>query len=789
MKLKLTYFLVIIMVLICSLSCVAASDLIDSGANHNELNSQDSSLALENENQYELTTNTNNEEKLNENSNEISTNSHSSIDCESTFNENENILADVDNSNTKQYESTVNKINEGLSEDENSNSLVSNSLSASQNDSFIHEDTYGFVVFGSNVISLNIYEVKNGEIVFEQNFNEPSVTASYTENGNLTEQGIEKLISILEEFVNILESKNIDERDVFATASMRKINNPDEVIDKVKEKLGISIEILSGEEEAAISFNAIKNELNVEKGLFIDLGGGSCEISDFCNKTIDTSESMPIGSNSLYKDYVSVLHPNETEAEDIKAKVIEELEKLSIGSNSFEDLFGSGGTIYTIKLMLIYLNWIDDETWIVDASILDELYEVLKKDEKETYQKIISVDSSRIHTLVPGLICTMTILKHFNVKHLHFCKSSFEDGVLLKVIEREKNKEIPQLNTNKPNVTADEDVKISISLNEDAHGEITILLNNATYKTSVNNGIASIKTPSLNPGTYTAIIRYSGDEKYLGLKRNIDIYVKSAKISASNMNRGWNSSYDYQVKLIDNFGNPIKNKLITFTVGKKQYYSMTDKNGLAKFKATLNVGKYNVTISSALLNQKVVKTLKIIKHVQNNKNLKVYYNSNKKYKIKIIGDNGLAETKGKAVKVIINNRKYTYKTASKGFITIVLNKNILVGKHKIKVQYKGFNVQNTLIVKQILKSKGISVKKTAKRFVLKATLKNGNKAIRNKRISFRFNGKTFYAKTNSKGLAKVSVNKKYFKKLKRGKTYAAKITYLKDSIKTSIKIK
>ena len=52
-----------------------------------------------------------------------------------------------------------------------------------------------------------------------------------------------------------------------------------------------------------ISFDAIKNELNVEEGLFIDLGGGGCEITDFCNKTIASSESMPIGSNSLYKDY------------------------------------------------------------------------------------------------------------------------------------------------------------------------------------------------------------------------------------------------------------------------------------------------------------------------------------------------------------------------------------------------------------------------------------------------------------------------------------------------------
>ena len=136
MKLKLTYFLVIIMVLICSMSSIAASDLIDSPANYNDCKSEEGVLTFENENQCELTTNTINVEKeLNENSNNISENSYSSIDCESTFNENENILAIDDNSNIHQYESSINNISDML-EDENSNRLSSNSISESSNDSF-----------------------------------------------------------------------------------------------------------------------------------------------------------------------------------------------------------------------------------------------------------------------------------------------------------------------------------------------------------------------------------------------------------------------------------------------------------------------------------------------------------------------------------------------------------------------------------------------------------------------------------------------------------------------------
>lgn len=73
--------------------------------------------------------------------------------------------------------------------------------------------------------------------------------------------------------------------------------------------------------------------------------------------------------------------------------------------------------------------------------------------------------------------------------------------------------------------------------------------------------------------------------------------------------------------------------------------------------------------------------------------------------------------------------------------------------------------------------------------VLKATLKKGKKAIKGKTISFKLNGKTFKAKTNAKGIAKVTIKKNVIKKLKKGKKYSIKVTYLKDAIKATVKVK
>ena len=92
-------------------------------------------------------------------------------------------------------------------------------------------------------------------------------------------------------------------------------------------------------------------------------------------------------------------------------------------------------------------------------------------------------------------------------------------------------------------------------------------------------------------------------------------------------------------------------------------------------------------------------------------------------------------------------------------------------------------------VNQNLKTKKYSVKKSAKKLIVKARLKNGKTALKNKKITLKLNGKTFSAKTNKNRLAKFTIKKNVIKKLKAGKKYPVKIAYLHDVIKTTVKVR
>ena len=83
-----------------------------------------------------------------------------------------------------------------------------------------------------------------------------------------------------------------------------------------------------------------------------------------------------------------------------------------------------------------------------------------------------------------------------------------------------------------------------------------------------------------------------------------------------------------------------------------------------------------------------------------------------------------------------------------------------------------------------------NIKKNAKKVVLKAKLQSSKgKALKGKKITFKVNGKTYKAKTNKKGFAEITLKKNVIKKFKAGKIYTFKITYLKDTIKSKLKVK
>ena len=93
------------------------------------------------------------------------------------------------------------------------------------------------------------------------------------------------------------------------------------------------------------------------------------------------------------------------------------------------------------------------------------------------------------------------------------------------------------------------------------------------------------------------------------------------------------------------------------------------------------------------------------------------------------------------------------------------------------------------VAKTTLTLKTVKVKKTAKKLVLQATLKQGKTLLKNKKIKFKFNGKTYNAKTNKKGVAQITIKKSVLKKLKVGKKVKYQASIGKITVKKTVKVK
>ena len=303
-----------------------------------------------------------------------------------------------------------------------------------------------------------------------------------------------------------------------------------------------------------------------------------------------------------------------------------------------------------------------------------------------------------------------------------------------------------------------------------------------------DNGVGSVNINNLAVGTYKVTVKFEGNDIFQASDATSTVNVLSSIIS-QDMTRGYNSPYDFQATLLDSQGNALKNIALNVTVNGKQYSVNTDSQGVMTLKEKFAIGNYAITLVNPETNERVSNYAKIVSRFSGNKNLAMDYYDGSTYKVRIVGNDGKYVGAGESVKMKVNGKTYTVKTTSKGYASLKIN--LVPKKYTITTTYKGQTIKNTITVKQVIKvTKTTNVKKSAKKLTLKATLKNSkNKAIKNKKVTFKFKGKKYTAKTNSKGVVKVTVKKSVISKLKKGKKYTVTVTYVKDKVKCYVKVK
>lgn len=180
---------------------------------------------------------------------------------------------------------------------------------------------------GSNTVLLLIAEVDIKNWTFNTILNRyeiPRLGKGLDENGDISDDRIEKLLAILNSNQNLITQYNCEAILCTATNALRIAKNSNYIVDKVRSKLGIEIEIISGEREAELSYKGAASILpQVSEKVVLDIGGGSTEVIYGSGNEMKFRKSFSIGAVNLTEIFIKQTPPLPIELDSL----ISELEK------------------------------------------------------------------------------------------------------------------------------------------------------------------------------------------------------------------------------------------------------------------------------------------------------------------------------------------------------------------------------------------------------------------------------------------------------------------------------
>ncbi|MGI6028306.1 MAG: hypothetical protein ACOX81_02715 [Candidatus Heteroscillospira sp.] len=289
---------------------------------------------------------------------------------------------------------------------------------------------------GSNSMRLSVYEINAAG--FRTLFREKIMAglAGFVEKKRLSADGISRAVNGLMQFRDTLEKLGISDVRVFATASLRNIQNTAEAVSEITARTGYAIEVLSGFDEAMFGYSGAMRDVGLETGVFVDIGGASTEIVTFSSGRLDGAVSLPVGSLRLYSDYVKRILPHKGALLRIDTRVKSELASLQAGK-SYDTIVGVGGTLRAALKLTRRLYSLPADCKEIDSAALEGLWQVLIKNDRAAIDLILKTEPERVHTIVPGIAILREIVQKYGTQKIIISNYGVREGYLCSRIKPE----------------------------------------------------------------------------------------------------------------------------------------------------------------------------------------------------------------------------------------------------------------------------------------------------------------------------------------------------------------
>ena len=245
-------------------------------------------------------------------------------------------------------------------------------------------------------------------------------------NGKISEKKIEKLVTAMRGFHEIIKVYEVDAFRAVATSAMRDASNGQEIIDLIKKETGLQIEIIDGKLEAQLVFsNHIEEMLNPKHAyMYIDVGGGSTELTLYHNQKVIASKSFNIGTVRL------LLNKVEKEEWEI---LREWIKKNTLGIHPIHAI-GSGGNINKIYKMT------KKENNNISYSKLKGIHDMLNSYTLEERIEVLGLKPDRADVIVHATKIFITIMKTGDMETIFVPQIGLSDGIVHELYEKYKKK-------------------------------------------------------------------------------------------------------------------------------------------------------------------------------------------------------------------------------------------------------------------------------------------------------------------------------------------------------------
>ncbi|MGW6909789.1 MULTISPECIES: Ppx/GppA phosphatase family protein [unclassified Streptomyces] len=161
----------------------------------------------------------------------------------------------------------------------------------------------GVLDVGSNTVHLLVVDAHPGARPLPAHSHKAELRLAQLldDSGAIGPDGVDRLIGVVHEALQAAEDKGVEEVLPFATSAVREASNADDVLARVKDETGVELQVLSGAEEARLTFLAARRWFGWSAGklLVLDIGGGSLEIAYGMDEEPDTAVSLPLGAGRL----------------------------------------------------------------------------------------------------------------------------------------------------------------------------------------------------------------------------------------------------------------------------------------------------------------------------------------------------------------------------------------------------------------------------------------------------------------------------------------------------------